>query len=182
MRQLLDLFNTSDAKSIIIEKYLDEDFEVDPDELVRASEDIIREWEKLKDSNFYENHLRDKEFYLYKICEMQALDTIRYAIDYGFTHHAEALIKEFRFRIKPEIKEVERKIKLLRNWFRLYQGKHPDNEETEVIVWEDLIGELEYQSEGRLTIKYDCTAIQYLSYEKIIKRISEARKRHVKED
>lgn len=175
MWKLIELFNTSDARSILI----DESSEVDPEELVVASEEILKEWGRLKDSNFYENHIRDKELYNYKKLERKALSVLAFSVTYKFTDKANEIIELFKFKIKPDIKEIERRIKLLNNWFRLHDEKN-GNEEKDIIIWEDLKAEVEYQLGYQ--IDYNCTAIQYLSYEKIIKRIAEARRKHVKED
>lgn len=168
MRQLIDLFNTSDANSILI----NEGDEADPEELVKASEAIIQEWEKLKDSNVYKNYIRDKERYNYKKLELFALDTIMFALDYGFHHHAEKLIKEFKFNIKADIKESERKRKILNNWFRLHEEKN-EGEQQEQIIWEVLKANLEVTI--KFQVDYNCTVMSYLAFEEIAQKIERSK-------
>lgn len=168
MMNLLDLFNTSDARSILI----DDNYDVDAEELIEASEAIVQEWEKLRDSNAYQNHIRDKEFYMYKQLEKKALAIIIISIEYGFLVYSDELINLFKFKIGNNIKEAERKLKMLNNWFRLHGEKNKD-EDNEHVIWE----ELKVYTEHALgyQIDFNCTATQYLAYEKIVKKIEAAK-------
>lgn len=174
MRQLIEVWNTHDARHI---------FKAEPDEwpeninnieLVKSFEEILKEYEHLRDSVVYDNHLRDEDYKLYQMLKTQALWLLLQCVGVGNEESANEIMTAFKFNFQPTIKEIERQLKLMNNYFTLHNEKE-QKEERKEISWFDLIAYIEENSSFK--VDYNCPVAMYVAYENRVKQIIDAKRK-----
>lgn len=175
MRKLIDGLNTRDARHILFVDENDFDSVVfDSEDLKITFENIVIEFENASGSTHYVNHLRDQDYKLFKILQKNALITAYEALRIGNIEICQNLIDEFKFKIKPEFKEIERKIKLINNYFKINNEVEVKEEST--LNWYDSIAYIEDNSS--IKVDDDCTVLRYLAYYNRVKQIIEAKNKN----
>lgn len=175
MRQLIDATNTGDARYIFKSEPEEWPEDFNAKELVSDFEKIIVEHDKLRGKNTYENHLQDEDLKMYQELKLKALKVCILALTLGNKEGANEIMLVFKFKFELTIKELEKQIKILSNWFVLHAEKNKDNEERLQIDWFYLIAYIESNSD--IKVDYNCPVAQYYAYDRIVEQILIARKK-----
>lgn len=169
MRRLIDVINEKDIRYLLKEEVFDEN---ELSEWIEPYMDVIfKEYEELKNDNFYQKHFEKQEFILYEKYKILALETLYKCINLKYLEGAEKINNEFKFKFDlkhPKIDDlIIQKMKSIIGFLQIAEIKEKEKRQ-EKIIWEDSIAYI-HEVLG-IQIDYDTTVKQYASYERAVKR------------
>jgi hypothetical protein len=172
MRLLIDCFNESTPKYLLF----DINDQVDEQELIAAFDKIVLEYEDLKKTREYQNHLQKEDSKIYRKYQYLALHVALHAVTLKNFKSANEIIEAFKFDIKPEPESILHLIKSFENIFEI-EKINQAKEIKEPTNWEDM--RVFIHQTLNILPEYDCTVAQYCSYEKsAISLIEQRKKQH----
>jgi hypothetical protein len=177
MRSLIDVFNTSDIRHILI----DYDSEYDTELLIEPFDKIMDEYGKLSGDNSYKKEIEKIDIKLYEYYLLKVIKLAIQCLQLGNNEFYRELDEAWNLKVKVNedklidrkaIEALERKYKSITNKHKIAELKKREKEKNDV-QWEDKIVFIHRTLE--IKPEYNCTVAQYLSYEKSAKQLINAR-------
>jgi hypothetical protein len=173
MRSLIDVFNTSDLRHILIEY----DPNYNAELLIEPFDKIMDEYQALSGDSSYEKELEKidmklHEYYLLKVIKLASqclqLGNKELFKELNETWGLKVKLNESKLIDNDAIKALERKHKSITNRHNIAEVKRKERNEASV-QWEDKI--VFIHRTLNIEPNYNCSVAQYLSYEKSAKEL-----------
>jgi hypothetical protein len=170
---LIDVFNTSDLRHILI----DYDSEYDVELLIEPFDKIMAEYTELSGDNSYEKELEKLDIRLYEVYTLRVIQLASQCLLAGYKEGFKELNEAYNLKVKLDeskiidfdaVKKLERKYKSITNRHKISELKKKEGEKKD-IQWEDKI--VFIHQTLKIQPDYNCTVAQYLSYEKTAKNL-----------
>lgn len=188
LRKLVNLQNSGDSRHILISDEWSEGYN-DPS-LKDAVDSIMREWQELTGTNFYDDMFYKADAKIYDALRLTALDisyrlggleSIGNAYIEAYGEHEELItvvkelkelkedvLNEFRFKVRT-INDIEQKSKQIQEKVAQQIEEETKKQKSAKIYFDDLIVPIEIQF--KITIDKDITCAKYASYLRQIKQM-----------
>ena len=180
MRLLVEVFNTGDLRHILI-KY---DKSIANIDVSPYFDVIMMEFEALKGSGEYSEHLQKIDFTLYKELQIRTLMFIIMCLKIGQKEDAKTLIENFNFKIilndkkiidREAIKKAENRIKKIETSLEIQKIEDDrQKKDDKVVTWEKM--RVKIHVGLSIMPENDCSVTQYLEYENYLKEVTASKK------